>query len=363
MIEWTITDAVNTSPILIFILDDTGTIVRIAGSLAQQLNIDSSSALGSSAFKISNFPCRRSHFKRAMKGSSFSINTTISNRSYETEFTPAKDASGVISGVVGMTLDVTKSLEVEQFLDEERHKIFASQRLNSLATVTNGIAHEINNPLAIISGYAEQLKQLCKKEPMPIRRIDFVTSKIISASNRCSRIIDSLKDFSRDGSQDEFELSPVGQLIDDTIELCGQKFKSAGVKLKVGMIEDQLEIKCRRVQMIQVLFNLLNNALDACKLLDRPMVSIEVAELQNSVAISITDNGPGIPESIKNKIFEPFFTTKEVGSGVGVGLSIAKGVVEEHQGSLELESQTGNTVFIITLPKAGEEQSSTESAS
>ena len=274
---------------------------------------------------------------------------------YETEFSPIfdeKDSNKVV-GIMGLTLDVTKSLQVEQFLDEERHKIFASQRLNSLATVTNGIAHEINNPLAIISGYAEQLKHLFEEDPgqAPPSRVTFVTTKIIEASRRCSRIIDSLKDFSRNGSDDPFEAESVSDLIDETLDLCSQRFKSCGVKLKIGPIEEDLQIQCRRVQIVQVLYNLLNNALDASKSVDMPIVTVEVAELSTKIAISVTDNGPGIAESIKNKIFEPFFTTKEVGSGVGVGLSISKGVVEEHRGTLELSSSTFNTVFTITLPK------------
>ena len=93
------------------------------------------------------------------------------------------------------------------------------------------------------------------------------------------------------------------------------------------------------------------------------MVTIKVTELQNNIAIAVTDNGPGIPESLKNRVFEPFFTTKEVGAGVGVGLSIAKGVIEEHQGLIELESSTSNTVFIITLPKAYEQSEDKTEAS
>ena len=146
-------------------LDEDGTITQLAGALIDQLHIDRE-AVGQSAFKVQNFPCRRAQFKRAMKGHSFSINSTMGNHSYETEFSPIfdeKDSNKVV-GIMGLTLDVTKSLQVEQFLDEERHKIFASQRLNSLATVTNGIAHEINNPLAIISGYAEQLKHLFEED-------------------------------------------------------------------------------------------------------------------------------------------------------------------------------------------------------
>ncbi len=328
--------------------------MQTAGALSEQLRINNN-VNGKSAFKVSNFPCRRVHFKRAMKGHSFSINSTLDNHSYETEFSPIYEngEESEVIGVMGMTLDVTKSLQVEQFLDEERHKIFASQRLNSLATVTNGIAHEINNPLAIISGYAEQLHSLFVKnaEQVPLDRVKFVTSKIIAASRRCSRIIDSLKDFSRNGSDDPFEIEQVSTLIDETLDLCAQRFKSCGVKLKVGPIHENLSIQCRRVQIVQVLYALLNNALDASKNEELPLVTVEVAELANKVAISVTDNGPGIADSIKNKIFEPFFTTKEVGSGVGVGLSISKGVVEEHRGTLELSSNAYNTVFTITLPK------------
>ena len=244
-----------------------------------------------------------------------------------------------------------KLRNMNSFLTKNDITYLFHKKFKSLANVTNGIAHEINNPLAIISGYAQQLKSLCEETPIPVDRINLITNKIVGASDRCSRIIDSLKDFSRDGSFDEFKKESLGKVIDATVGLCKQRYASHGVVLKVEKSPSDLNISCRKTQLIQSLYNLLVNAFEVSKDVYRPMVSIKTAELQNSVAITVSDNGRGIPESIKNSIFEPFFTTKEIGHGVGVGLSIAKGVIEEHGGTLTQESTAGNTAFIITLPK------------
>ncbi|NRA63544.1 MAG: HAMP domain-containing histidine kinase [Pseudobacteriovorax sp.] len=358
MNAWSIKNSIDTCSVMIFAIDKEGVLTALGGALSQQIGMDDSQ-IGMSPFKVSHFPCRRSHFKRALTGKPLSINSTINERSYETELKPNIDQdTGDILGVTGMTLDVTKNLQVQQFLDEERHKIFATQRLNSLATVTNGIAHEINNPLAIISGYAEQLRDLCERNPskIPLKRVIFVSSKIIEACKRCSRIIDSLKDFSRNGSSDPLNFEKVANLVDESLDLCAQRIKTSEILFEKSDIPHDLEIQCRRVQIVQVLFHLLNNAIDASIHADQPTVILAVENQGTHVAISISDNGQGIPGSIKNKIFEPFFTTKEVGSGVGVGLSISKGVIEEHGGQIKLEPTSKHTTFTFNLPKVQEEK-------
>ena len=343
---------IDSCPVMIFSLDVDGSLIALGGGLVAVMGL-SQDLIGEVIFKNSSFPIRRSHFKRVVSGKKISCSTQINDKTYETELIPVFDQNNKLQSVSGLSLDVTKNMQVDRQMDEERHRIFASQRLNSLATVTNGIAHEINNPLAIISGYTEQLRDLFERNPknVPIQRVTLISNKIIEASRRCSQIIDSLKDFSRNGSSDPFELEQVSHIVNECLDLCRQRIASCGIKLELGDLNRNTEVQCRKVQIVQVLFNLISNAIDASMHAEgEPVIRIDVKEENNNAVITVRDNGPGIPGSIKNKIFEPFFTTKEVGEGVGVGLSISKGVVEEHGGSLAIDEKDPLTCFEILLP-------------
>ncbi|MFW7377778.1 MAG: sensor histidine kinase [Oligoflexus sp.] len=347
---WTLIDAIDSSPILSFVINQHEDLVVFCGGLAEQLKIDRQSIIGRSAFSINHLPVKKNHFRLAMAGNSFSTSVTIEGRSYETTLTPVMLQDENIEGVSCFTIDVTESLELEQFLNEERHRVFTSQRLNSLASITQGLAHEINNPLAIISGYAEQLLMLSEQEPYPKERIHLITQKIHEASQRCGAIIRSLKDFSRDGSHDPFELSSLTLLIDDTLRVCAQKIKSAGIELQLDDSQSVIMIECRIAQIKQVFYNLLVNSIEACQRTDHGKISIKVETTERLAQITLHDNGSGITESIRHRIFEPFFTTKKVGSGAGVGLSMAKGIVEDHGGTLELVPSKVGTTLQLRIP-------------
>lgn len=349
MTQWQLKDLMDHVPTLVFLLDEKGVVNCIAGSISKTLGLDPNKILGESAFAFKNFPFRKSHLRRAQASLQFSVNISISKRIYETKTQTITDDNGRI-WISGITLDITSNIEMDQFLVDERYKILASQRLQSLANLANGIAHEINNPLAIISGYADQLKHLIRK-PNSEGRINFIASKIVETSARCSKVIQSLQDFARDGSRDAFVHASVSQLIEAALQLSSQKFKFEGVKIIWDGIDDDASITCRRVQMVQVIHSLLCNALDACRGATNPSVKITAYQTQDQVEIAVEDNGPGISDAIKNKIFEPFFTTKEVGTGIGVGLSIAKGVMEDHQGQISVNSTQGKTVFTLSFPK------------
>jgi len=124
-----------------------------------------------------------------------------------------------------------------------------------------------------------------------------------------------------------------------------------GVKLDWQPLLPDVELKGRRLQLIQALFNVLRNACEASLQVKEPKVSIQVLDHGDRTSIEVMDNGHGIPESFQVKIFEPFFTTKDNLRSVGVGLSTAKGMIEEHEGRISFISSPGATCFSISLPK------------
>ncbi len=350
MNPWKLEDLLCQAPILCFVIDKNERLVLLNGGLALRLGLNAETLLGTIAFKRSGLPIKKNHFRKALSGRSFSITLSVLGSSYETHLRPLlKDGS--LEGVLCLTTDMTAHMQMEQFLDDERHRLLASQRLNSLAGIASGLAHEINNPLAIISGYAEQLHDLVKKGQMAEQRLLFSTSKIVEACRRCHTVIESLKHFARDGSQDPFEDCSINDIISVALQLSEQTFHAMGVQLTWQALPVDLELEGRRLQLIQALFNVLSNACEAALQVKEPKVNIQILNHGDRVSIEVMDNGPGIPESIQMKIFEPFFTTKDQMRSVGVGLSTAKGMIEEHEGRITLISRPGATCFSISLPK------------
>lgn len=263
---------------------------------------------------------------------------------------PEKKPDGNISWA-GITIDITEQKNLEKSFAEERLKFIQNSQLGELGKMAGSIAHEINNPIFAIRLSAENLLSSLQEGEIKPDYIKCVCQRIIDVSDRVTQIVKSLRQFSRDASQDPMVVTSVKQLIDDTLALCQQKFKVNGIDLKVPNIDEFLVIECRPVQISQVLINLINNSFDAVEGVPDAWVEISVFEKLDNVYIFVTDSGPGIPQDIANKILQPFFTTKPVGEGTGIGLSISDSIVRSHKGQLWIDSKCKNTRFCISLPK------------
>ncbi|HLK08031.1 MAG TPA: PAS domain S-box protein [Candidatus Angelobacter sp.] len=255
------------------------------------------------------------------------------------------DEHGEPVRMVGINIDVTEQRRMQAQLE-------ASSRLSSLGMMAGGIAHEINNPLTIIHACASDLLDLSQEtEQMPREDVVRNSKRIRETANRIARIVKSLRRIAREGSQDDFSTTQVGRIVEETLEMCRERFRSRSVKLIIPEIDPTLKVVCREVQIAQVLLNLLQNAFDAVA--DEPgerWVRLDVAVRENALLFSVTDSGPGVPAALRTRIMEPFFTTKEVGKGTGLGLSLSTTIAEEHGGKLELTDEGGHTCFCLTLP-------------
>ncbi|WII71942.1 ATP-binding protein [Bdellovibrio sp. 22V] len=262
-----------------------------------------------------------------------------------------RNEAGQTTGYLGIFEDVTELRQRELLLQEQEQKILASSRLASLGEMAAGIAHEINNPLAIINGHVGILRRhlqnrgLDKEEDM-VKKIDSIEAVV----QRIAKIIRGLRSYAREADQGAKEWVRVESLIDDTLSFCHEKFRIEGVELK-AQIEPHLEIHVRPYQISQVVLNLLNNALDAVLASKEKRVVIEACQKQGGVEISVMDSGAGVPYHLRERIMEPFFTTKEVGKGVGLGLSISQGIIQSHGGKFYLDDAGGKTRFVIWLPE------------
>ncbi len=253
--------------------------------------------------------------------------------------------------ILGVMEDISQKKEQDAIIERQKMQLIHASKMSTLGEMSGGVAHEINNPLTIINGFAQRIELLAKSKYSEDKDLVSSAAKIISMAERIAKIVKGLRTFAREGAHDPFESVTLAKIINETLDLCRERFANYGIEIKTSEIPQNIVLECRAVQISQVLLNLLNNSFDAIK--DNPVkwVELNIEDLGDRILIREIDSGSGIPPQVIEKMFNPFFTTKEIGSGTGLGLSISRGLVESHRGTLTYDTKNSNTSFIIMLPK------------
>jgi PAS domain S-box-containing protein len=239
--------------------------------------------------------------------------------------------------------DVTERVKLED-------QVVQQERLASLGMLAAGVAHEINTPLTGISSYAQMLIEDLGIDDA--RRS--VLEKIETQTRRASDIANSLLNLARP-ERSAFEALSVNDTVTEAIQLLEPQLRARGVRLESRLEADLPPIRGHKAKLQQVVLNLLINAADAVG--SGGQITLETRSDDARVVLDVTDNGVGIGKDDLARIFDPFFTTKGRGKGSGLGLSISYGIVREHGGALEVESEPGEyTRFRVTFPRAGPAQ-------
>lgn len=246
--------------------------------------------------------------------------------------------------------DLTEKKAAESLIAQQQAKIVTSAKMSELGTMAGGIAHEINNPLGVIQGKSQKLQALMNAgeiDPAVLRKD---LKMIEDTAIRIGKIVKGLRTFARDGAKDPLEHVLVSGIVDETLELCAARFRHHGVTLRYQDVSPAM-VECRPVQISQVLLNLLNNAFDSVQDLPSPWIQIVIEETGETVRLSVTDSGPGIPVELRERVMQPFYTTKPVGKGTGLGLSISRVIVEDHGGHLTIDDVGSHVRISIVLPR------------
>jgi len=282
--------------------------------------------------------------------------------------------AGILIDVLLFLLFVAMSRSTEQAMvladqmvkkaDEQTEIAVQSSKLASLGEMAGGIAHEINNPLAIISGNITRLKFMLAEDKLDPKKAFEMFNRIDTTVSRIAKIISSMRVLARDGSKDSFDKVSVRKIINDVVIVCTEKFKQHEVEFIYEEPCENLMVECRHVQVSQVLINLLNNAFDAVVESDEKLsfIKIQTQLVAGSVQILISNSGKTISPLIVHKIMEPFFTTKEVGKGTGLGLSISKKIIENHKGKLFVDTNKEWTTFVVELQSVDLKEDAVETA-
>ena len=249
--------------------------------------------------------------------------------------------------IIGRDITQRKKMELQ---------MIEASKLAAVGEIASGVAHEINNPLASVAGYAEEMLDLISEKPVweadDLRELGEALKTILEQAQRCEEITRSLLNFARQG---EWEAIPtrLNDLIEKTIHLMDPDLRLNRTKV-VKDIDPALPlVETNPAQLQQVLLNILKNGIDAVAHKgDYGLIKVSSRAEDGLIRIEIGDNGRGIPGKNMEKIFNPFFTTKAPGKGTGLGLSICDRIMRKLNGAIEVRSQLGSgTIFILSLPR------------
>lgn len=245
-----------------------------------------------------------------------------------------------------VSLAIGNLLERKQIRDSEaaiKRQVERADRLNILGEITAGIAHELNTPLANILGFAELMRPSAGQGQMS-RDLE----KIVDSAIYCREVVKKLMFFACEMPQhmDKVAMKPI---LEDVLKLLGPALKKKNIKLVVAVDDGLPDLKADTIQLTQVLFNLIMNAVYFSP--DSGELHIAVKRRQSGIRFQIADEGPGIAKEIEDKIYEPFFTTKALGEGSGLGLSVVHGIMSSHKGTISHKpNKPKGTVFILDFP-------------
>jgi len=291
-------------------------------------------------------------------------------RYYEVNIYPIWEKDGKIQKFIHISRDITQHKKeeeeitnrLEQMVEdrtrqvkETHEKLLHQDKMSSLGKLSASVVHEINNPIAGILNLIMLMQRIAEEETLgqdQIEQFNQYLKLMETETRRTSRIVSNLLAFARQSKMEPKRVN-LNRLVEQTLFLNSNLLKIDGVKVDNNLDPDLPDLLGSEDQLQQVFMNLVSNATEAMEGAGGGVLTIESKHLlsEDSLQINFQDTGPGIPEEDISKLFEPFFTTKKKGKGVGLGLSVAYGIVQEHGGSIYVKSKEGKgTTFQVRLP-------------
>jgi PAS domain S-box-containing protein len=338
---------VEAAPNGMLLVDERGTIVMANASALRQFGYERDELLGKPVEMLIPGPSRFGHRqhragfikapeKRSMGGGRelSGLRKDGSEFAAEIGLTPIQTDKGM--RVVASIMDISERKRLEM-------RLRRAERLAELGTLASGMAHEIGTPMNVILGRAEYLLQRTADEGMKKG-----LATIVTQVERITKVMNQLLTFAR-RKPSERRAVDLGEIVDDSLEMFQERITHSHVTVDKLIDLSLPPVLADRDQLIQVLINLVMNSLHAMPEGGRLRLSLD--RENRHVRLGVSDTGHGMPEEIRSKVFDPFFTTKDFGKGTGLGLTVVKGIIEEHGGTIAVESVVDKgTTFWIRLP-------------
>lgn len=245
-------------------------------------------------------------------------------------------------------MDVTDRRRIEEELEEQRRELAHLSRATMLSALSGSLAHELNQPLGILLSNAQAAEALLEMDPPDLAEVRSILADIVKADHRAGEVIKRLRAFLKRGELNR-QTQMINDIVEDVLHLARSDLIGRGISTQTSLAPDLPPVSCDRVQLQQVLLNLLMNAGDA--MLDNADGTKEIrittsATSHDGLRITVRDLGCGLPENVEG-IFQPFVTSK--GHGLGLGLTISRSIIESHGGRLWAEQRDQGAAFHVDL--------------
>ncbi len=352
----------NASPIGICTVDLLGNFVTTNVAYERMVGYSKEELRGLSFFDVTHPDDRPKNKKLfqdmfSLKTTNFSINKKYIRKDGATievvvNATGVMDAKGNARFGTAFVKDITERKQAEKEKAEMQQQLFQSSKLAAIGELAAGVAHEINNPLAIINSYGTIISSALTKMGVNDEELKSYIKIQKESVTRITNIVDGLRTYARIDAGNE-EIFNVNDIVRGSIDLIQNVYQKNDNTLFEQLVHQKdLYIHGNKGRFQQILMNLFSNAKDAMKDNGGGTITIELSEVDQNVIISVSDQGDGITQENMDKIFGTFFTTKEVGKGTGMGLSIVSSLVKGLNGKIKVESEEGKGAkFIMTLPR------------
>jgi C4-dicarboxylate-specific signal transduction histidine kinase len=259
--------------------------------------------------------------------------------------------------ISALNLDITAIKEREQQLELTKISLLESEKMLTLGEMASGLAHELNNPMAIISGRVQVILSKIKQDNIDTNYLKENLIKILDTIARVKRIVFSLKAISKNQNDDEdIKNYNTTEVLDPLMALNHYRLFFHGIELHIDNQHPNTIVRCSLADLAQVVLHLLKNSVDAIKDQPERWMRIELHQRENFIQVYFIDSGKGIPKDIADRIFEPYFSTKHQNLITGVGLAAARDIMHKQGGDLYYKDNHANTCFVLELPIATSQQ-------
>ncbi|MBL8545960.1 MAG: PAS domain S-box protein [Hyphomonadaceae bacterium] len=359
----------DTAPEAMIVIDDVGIIQSYGASSEKMFGWRPDEVLGRNISMLMPEPFRTQHDaylerylatgeKRIIGIGRIVVGARKDGSTFPMELAVGEVNSGAARVFTGFVRDLTEAQESEARLRELQAEVVHISRLSAMGEMASALAHELNQPLSAIANYLNGARRLLEKAPERDGRIDEAMEKAAEQALRAGEIIRRLRNFLSRG-EGERSSESLAKLVHEACHLALLGSRDANVEVRYAIDPHRDRVMVDRVQIQQVIVNLVRNALDAMHDQPQRLLSVSTSVADEMATVTIADTGPGLDPVAAEKLFQPFVTTKA--SGMGVGLSISRTIVEAHGGRIWTESQpTRGAVFHFTVPLAHDEGSVVE---
>lgn len=250
-----------------------------------------------------------------------------------------------------LTRTNTELISALEKLQDQQEVIIQMEKQRALGTMAAGVAHELNTPLTTIKLVGEKIRSLVREND--VNRLTFFKSidVIDNTVERISKITTNLRILAKGLQSEAFQTVTIDKLISDSLVLLAEILIAKNVSVTVQGDKNLIQSNCRPSEICTVIYSLLVNSIEQVENAKNKWIRIEASATESDVVIRIVDSGQGISKEVATNMFDPFFTTKDFGKGPGLGLSVAKSILESHKGNIRYDQQAPNTTFEITFPR------------